>query len=63
VGPVRSFQVAGGRPADVTALFITATQGALTDAYTTGTFGAGLLGPARVVFDYPRRRVAIAGGA
>ena len=59
MGPVRGFRVAGRPPADVTALFVTGKEGALADQYTTGTFGAGLLGPARVVFDYPRRRVAI----
>jgi hypothetical protein len=58
-GKLTGFRPAGGRAVDVTAFFVTGKVGALTDPYTVGTFGAGLLGPARVVFDYARLRVAV----
>ena len=59
VGKLGAFQTAGSRASDVTALFVTAKVGAFMDPYTTGTFGAGLLGPARVVFDYSHRCAVI----
>jgi hypothetical protein len=62
VGKVGGFRPAGRTVGDATALFVTGKAGALTDPYTLGTFGTGLLGPARVVFDYPHSRVAIVDG-
>jgi predicted aspartyl protease len=58
IGQLSSFSVAGHRVENVPALFIVGRHGALTDPYTTGTFGASLLSPDQLIFDYPRRRMA-----
>jgi len=60
---VRPRRSTGGRSAGSRWTPAAGSDGALSDPYTTGAFGAGLLGPARVVFDYPRRRVAVLAGA
>jgi hypothetical protein len=39
--------------------FVTGKEGALTDPYTMGTFGAGILGGDTVIFDYTHRRAAL----
>jgi predicted aspartyl protease len=58
IGQLASFSVAGRRVENVPALFIVGRHGALTDPYTTGTFGASLLSPDQLIFDYPHRRMA-----
>jgi predicted aspartyl protease len=59
IGQLVSFSVAGRKVENIPALFIVGRHGALTDPYTTGTFGASLLGPDQLIFDYPHRRMAI----
>jgi hypothetical protein len=59
IGQLATFSVAGRHLDNVPALFIVGRHGALTDPYTTGTFGAALLSPDELIFDYPHRRMAI----
>lgn len=43
----------------VTTFFVTGRNGALSDPFITGTFGAGVLGGGKVIFDYQKRRMAL----
>jgi Aspartyl protease len=59
VGQLAWIDIAGERRTDVRALFVTGESGALADPHTAGTFGAILLAPKRIVFDYGRQRMAL----
>ena len=58
LGKLEYLEVSGHRIPNVLAIFALGSHGALTDAHTLGTFGSGLLGPWKVVFDYPNQRIA-----
>ena len=58
IGSLDSFEVGGERFSKVRAMYITGSEGALTDMHTIGTFGSGILGPCQVVLDYAHRRIA-----
>jgi hypothetical protein len=59
LGALASFVVAGHRFEKPRALFTIATEGALAEPYTIGTFGGQFLAPFQVVLDYPHRRIAL----
>jgi Aspartyl protease len=58
IGTLDWFQVGRQRIEKPTALFLSPHEGALDDPYVTGTFGSGILKNRKIVFDYPRRRIA-----
>jgi hypothetical protein len=58
LGKIDWFSVGNHRFPAPTAIFVTAKEGALIDPHTTGTFGGDFLSPFRIVFDYPRQRIA-----
>jgi hypothetical protein len=58
LGKLEYLEVSGHRIPDVVAIFVLGSHGALTDTHTLGTFGSGILGPWKVVFDYANQRVA-----
>lgn len=60
-GMLKSFTFAGHEYTSFAAQFATERKGAFADAYTDGNIGGVVLNPFRVVFDYPRRRVAFLG--
>jgi hypothetical protein len=59
MGKLQSFSVAGREMTDVLTFFVTGNHGALTDPYTLGTFGAGLLHRDKLILDYGKRRAAL----
>lgn len=59
LGELRQFQVCGRPLKNVTTMFVTGTVGALSDPFVAGTFGAGILGGGKVIFDYQTRRIAL----
>jgi hypothetical protein len=59
MGKLRRFSVAGREMTDVLTFFVTGEKGALTDPYTVGTFGAGLLQRDKLILDYGQRRAAL----
>lgn len=61
IGQLEWFQVGDRRLEKPTAIFLAPHEGALDDPYVAGTFGAGILKNAKVVFDYPHRRIAFGG--
>ncbi len=61
-GRLKDFSVGGRTAANVLAFFVTGKEGALTDPYTMGTFGPGILGSdITVIFDYGHQRAALMG--
>jgi predicted aspartyl protease len=59
MGKLQSFLVARREMRDVLTFFVTGKHGALTDPYTLGTFGAGLLQRDKLILDYGNRRAAL----
>ncbi len=59
VGRLKEFTVAKQTISNVLTFFVTGKEGALSDAYTMGTFGAGILGGDTVILDYSHRRAAL----
>jgi len=59
LGRLKDFAVGKQTISNVLTFFVTGKEGALTDPYTMGTFGAGILGGDTVIFDYGHRRVAL----
>jgi hypothetical protein len=61
VGQLEWFRVGDRRLESLNAIFLAPHEGALDDPYVAGTFGAGILKGAKIVFDYPHRRIAFGG--
>jgi hypothetical protein len=59
-GTMERFSVGERALKNVTTFFVTGKQGALADPYVMGTFGAGVLGGVKVIFDYGRKRMGMA---
>ncbi len=58
LGKLEYLEISGQRIPNVPAIFFQGSHGALTDSHALGTFGSGILGPWKVVFDYANQRVA-----
>jgi len=58
-GKMQRFAVGDRSLKDVLTFFVTGKQGALADPYVMGTFGTGILGGGKVVFDYGHKRMGM----
>jgi hypothetical protein len=57
-GPLAWFAIGGRRFENPTVTFARPAEGSFLDTYTLGNVGQTFLTPFRIVFDYPRRRIA-----
>ncbi len=62
-GKLGWFEIGGRRFEPLEAQFSLAESGAFTDPYTAGNVGGDVLSRFRIVFDYPRKRIAFAPSA